>query len=102
MMMPRGSVPTARSVLFIESEVVGFVMPNDCGLEVPPPGVGLTTVTWAVAAAATSAATSAACNCPGLIKVVVLALPFHCTDDPATNPAPLTVTVGAEDPGSAA
>ena len=60
-------------------------------LEVPPPGAGLTTVTFAVPAAAMSVAGIVAVSCVALIKVVVRALPFHLTPEPATKPLPLIV-----------
>ena len=39
---------------------------NDAAVEVPPPGAGLITVTWAVPALAISAAAIAAVNCVAL------------------------------------
>jgi hypothetical protein len=36
-----------------------------------------------------------------LTKVVVSAVPFHLTDEPLTNPLPLTVKVNAAPPASA-
>src|SRR5580693_96508 len=71
-------------------------------LEVPPPGPGLLTVTLAVVAVAMSVAGIAAVNRVPLTKVVVRALPFHNTVEPATKPAPLTVRVNADPPGAAA
>src|SRR2546426_1163503 len=41
----------------------GLVMVNVCGLEVPPPGAGVNTVTCAVPGPAISAAGIAAVNC---------------------------------------
>jgi hypothetical protein len=46
-------------------------------LEVPPPGVGVETVTVAVPAAAMSAAVMAACKLVLETNVVVRGLPFH-------------------------
>lgn len=40
----------------------GLLMVKDCAAEVPPPGVGFTTVTWAVPPVARSAAVIATCN----------------------------------------
>src|SRR5262245_12201714 len=70
-------------------------------LEVPPPGVGLTTVTWGVPTLATSAAVIAAVSWVVLPKVVVLELPFQRTDEFATSPVPLTVSVKAGPPAVA-
>jgi hypothetical protein len=53
------------------------VIVNVSALEVPPPGVGFTTVMAAVPTAAMSAAVMAAVNCVALTNVVVRALPFH-------------------------
>ena len=57
----------------------GLLMVNVEAVDVPPPGVGFTTVTCAVPALARSAAVIAACNCVELTKVVARALWFHCT-----------------------
>lgn len=57
-------------------------MKNVSALEVPPPGVGLKTVIWAVPEIATFAAGTAACNWPVvLLRVVRSAMPFHCTTE---------------------
>ena len=45
---------------------LGALMVNDDAVEVPPPGAGLNTVTWAVAALAMSADVTAAVNCVAL------------------------------------
>jgi hypothetical protein len=50
---------------------------KESALDVPPPGVGLTTVTLAVPAEAMSAAVVAAVNCVLLTNVVVRLDPFH-------------------------
>jgi hypothetical protein len=64
-------------------------------LEVPPPGAGLNTVTWAVPADAMSVAGIAAINWIEDTYFVVRFDPFHCTTEPLTNPLPLTVSVKA-------
>lgn len=74
------------------------VMVNVSAFDVPPPGVGFTTVTAAVPAAATSAAVMDAVNCVALTNVVVRALPFHCTADVLMKLVPFTVSVNAAPP----
>ena len=44
----------------------GALIGNAAAVEVPPPGAGLNTVTWAVPAVAISAEVIAAVNCVGL------------------------------------
>src|SRR5580698_6816985 len=63
--------------------------------DLPPPGVGLLTVTWAVPALATSDFNIFACNFPELLKVVTREDPFHNTCDVVTNPEPYTSIVNA-------
>lgn len=67
-------------------------------LEVPPPGVGFTTVTAAVPAFAISAAVIAAVSCVALTKVVVRALPFHCATELLMKFVPVSVSVNAAPP----
>src|SRR4030042_2052634 len=62
-------------------------------LEVPPPGVGLKTVTLAVPAVAMSAARIEAVTCVELTYVVVRSVPFQRTTEPLTKLVPLTVRV---------
>jgi hypothetical protein len=69
--------------------------------EVPPPGAGLKTATWAVPADVMSAAVTAACNCVALTNVVVRFAPFHWTTELLMNPLPLTVSVKAAPPAVA-
>jgi hypothetical protein len=63
------------------------------GLEVPPPGVGLKTVIFAVLGVAISVAVIVAANWVAETKVVVRFEPFHLTLEVGTNPFPLTVRV---------
>ena len=70
-------------------------------MEVPPPGVGLKTVTLAVPAAAMSAATIEAVSWVEEAYVVVRFVPFHLTTDPEMKLVPLTVNVNAEPPAVA-
>ena len=65
---------------------------------VPPPGPGVETETCAVPAAAMSAAVMAACKVVLDTKVVVRAVPFHCTTDEDRKLAPVTVSVNAAPP----
>ena len=64
----------------------------------PPPGVGLKTVTEAVPAAAISEARIAAVNCVADPYVVVRFDPFQRTTEPFTKFVPLTVNVNPAPP----
>ena len=79
----------------------GPVMVKVSGLEVPPPGDGLVTVTDGVPALATSLARMAAVSCVALTKLVVLALPLKFTTAPVTKLEPLTVRVKVPEPAAA-
>ena len=76
----------------------GVVIVNVCAFDVPPPGVGFTTVTETVPVAFTSAARIAAVTCVEETNVVVLAEPFQFTTDPETKFVPSTVSVKSELP----
>src|ERR1041384_1801295 len=80
---------------------LGALTVNVDPAEVPPPGAGLNTVTWAVPALVMSAAEIAADNCVALMKVVVRAAPFQFTTDPFTKPVPVTVRLNAAVPAVA-
>lgn len=67
-------------------------------LDVPPPGAGVNTVTWAVPAVAMSAADMAAVSWVEDTNVVVRLDPFHWTTEPLTKPVPLTVSVKSDVP----
>src|ERR1019366_8782098 len=69
--------------------------------EVPPPGAGLNTVTWAVPAVPMSEALIAAVTCVPLTYVVVRFVPFQFTTEPLTNPLPFTVRAKAPAPAVA-
>jgi hypothetical protein len=71
-------------------------------MELPPPGLGLTTVTEAVDALAMSDSRTAAVNWKLLTKVVGRGLPFQFTTEAETNPAPFTVRVNPAPPGAVA
>jgi len=96
------AAPPATAVLGDRELSVGLgfgaVIANVCGLEVPPPGAGLKTVTEAVPAVAMSAAVICAVSCVLLPKVVVLALPFQRTTDELLKFVPVTVSVNAGSP----
>jgi hypothetical protein len=79
----------------------GLLIVNVSGLEVPPPGAGVITVTVAVPAVAMSAAVTAACKLVLETKVVVRALPFHWTVEEDTKLLPVTVSVNAAPPAVA-
>jgi hypothetical protein len=80
----------------------GVLMGKKRAFEVPPPGVGLTTVTAAVDAVAMSDARMAAVSLELLTKVVACGLPFQFTVEAGTNPAPFTVRVNPAPPGALA
>jgi hypothetical protein len=96
--------PPATAVLG-DSEVsvglgFGAVIVNVCGLDVPPPGEGVNTVTEAVPAVAMSAAPICAVSCVLLPNVVARWLPFHCTMDELMKFVPVSVSVKAAPPAS--
>jgi hypothetical protein len=66
--------------------------------EVPPPGVGFTTVIAAVPELPMSAAVIAAVNCVALTNVVVRALPFQFATDELMKLVPFRVSVNAAPP----
>jgi hypothetical protein len=70
-------------------------------LEVPPPGVGLATLTRAVPGVATSEAGMAAVICVAVRYVVGRGFPFHSITEAAAKPVPLMVRVKAAEPGKA-
>jgi branched-subunit amino acid transport protein AzlD len=61
--------------------------------DVPPPGAGLTTVTGAEPGTVRSLAGITAVSCVELTNVVTRAVPFHITEEAATNPLPPAVSV---------
>lgn len=74
---------------------------NVSALDVPPPGVGLKTVTEAVPVAAMSLAGTAAVNCVALPNVVTSAAPFHFTAEVLMKFVPVSVNVKAAPPAVA-
>ena len=90
-LLPAMTVLGARLVMVGD----GLLMVKVSALVVPPPGVGLKTVTLAVPALAKSAAGIVALNCVALPKVVVRSAPFHRTLDMLMKFVPLTVSVNS-------
>src|SRR5687768_5009665 len=79
----------------------GLLIVNVLAAEVPPPGVGVKTVTEAVPAVAMSAAEICACSWVLLTNMVVRSLPFQRTTDDATKLPPVAVIVKAPLPTTA-
>src|SRR5262245_4234515 len=76
-------------------------MKNGNAFEVPPPGAGVKTLTFAVPMVAMSVAGIAAVNRVALTKVVGRSLSFHRTTELLAKFVPLTVRVNAAPPTSA-
>jgi hypothetical protein len=76
----------------------GLLIVNVSAFEAPPPGVGVTTVTEAVAALVMSAAPIDAASWVALTNVVVRALPFQFTFELEMKFDPLAVSVNAPPP----
>jgi hypothetical protein len=66
---------------------------NVCAVDVPPPGVGFTTVTDAVPAVTTREDGTVAVSCVEETNVVVSAVPFQFTVEPETKFVPVAVKV---------
>src|SRR5258708_461022 len=69
--------------------------------DVPPPGTGLFTQTFATPIAAISAPVIVAVTRVALTNVVDSGLPLKFTSDDDTNPVPFTVSVNAPPPAAA-
>ena len=76
-------------------------MVKDADADVPPPGAGLKTVTWAPPSAAISLAGIAAVRRVLFPNVVGRSEPFHRTIELEINDEPLTVKVNAGPPVAA-
>lgn len=74
---------------------------NDPAFDVPPPGVGLSTVTCADPAVAMSLARIDAVSCVALTNVVERLFPFHRTVEDDTKFKPFTVRTNAAPPAVA-
>jgi hypothetical protein len=94
--------PAAADVGAIEVSVgVGLLMVNVCAVDVPPPGVGVNTVTEDVPTRATSDAGTVAVSEVALPNTVTSAVPFQFTTEPLTKLVPVTVSVNVESPAVA-
>jgi hypothetical protein len=80
------------------SDGTGVVTVKVTAFDVPPPGVGLTTLTKSRFAVKISAAVIAAVNVVAFTNVVTRGLPFHCTAELLTKPLPFTVNVNPGEP----
>jgi hypothetical protein len=72
---------------------VGLFTVNAVAADVPPPGAGFCTVIWFVELPDRSAAGTTPTSCVALTTLVAISTPFQPTNDPATNPVPVTVTI---------
>ena len=73
---------------------------NVCALDVPPPGLGFTTVIDAVPAVATREAGTVAVSCVEETKLVARGAPFQFTVEVETNLVPFTVKVKSAFPAA--
>jgi len=87
-------LPTGTEVgLMLVNTGRGLMIVKVCGADVPPPGVGVTTVMMAVPTAARSAAGITAVSWVVFTKVVVRAVVLKSTVAPFTKPLPVRVRV---------
>ena len=95
------AAPTFADVCDIDVSIgAGLLIAKLCPVDVPPPGVGLNTVTEAVPAEAMSAAGTEAVSEVALPNVVVRAVPFHFTTEVLTKLVPVSVSVNVAPPAS--
>jgi len=92
---------TAPAGLKLVSVGAGLLTEKVSAAEVPPPGVGVKTVTGTLPPVAMSAVVMPAVSCVALTNVVVRALPFQRTVEPLTKLVPVTVSVKAGPPAVA-
>jgi hypothetical protein len=95
--------PLPTAALLGDSELsvgTGLLMVNVLPAEVPPPGVGVNTVTEAVPAVAMSAAVICAWSWVLLTNVVARLLPFQRTTDVIAKFDPFAVRVKAAPPAT--
>jgi len=78
---------------------VGALTSKKITLDVPPPGLGLITVTEPAPALATSEESTVAFSRELFTNVVARGLPFQRTTAPETKPVPFTVNVNPGLPG---
>jgi hypothetical protein len=98
---PPAVAELGTSPLVVGTGLLPALMVNVWALEVPPPGAGLNTVTWAVPAAAMSVAGIDAVNWVEEINVVARSAPFQRTTEFVTKLVPFTVNVNAAPPAVA-
>jgi hypothetical protein len=92
------TVPPGATVVELTDRIGAATIENARGVEVPPPGVGENTVTWAEPIDTTSAAGIAAVSWPALTYVVGRSAPFQRTTDDEAKLLPFTVSVNADCP----
>jgi hypothetical protein len=85
--------PAVAQVGLSELMVGTALIVNVCALDVPPPGLGFTTVIDAVPAVATRDADTVAVSCVEETKLVARGVAFHFTVEPETKLVPFTVKV---------
>jgi hypothetical protein len=88
-----GPPTVAELGLMLDKAGTGLLTVKVCGLDVPPPGAGLKTVTATVPVDAMSEAVMAAVKVEPVTNVVERSAPFQRTTDPEINPDPATVNV---------
>ena len=93
--------PFGRGVTSASNPVSGLTL-NFAALLMPPPGVGLKTVTSNIPSAARSVSGITAINCVAETNVVTRAVPFQRTTDVGTKFVPVTVSINAGSPLKAA
>lgn len=98
---PPAVAELGERVVMVGTGLVAGLMVKVRAPDVPPPGVGLKTVTLAVPAVAMSVAGMAAVSCVDEIYVVVRSVPFHWTVEVGMKLEPVTVRVKAVPPAAA-
>jgi len=83
-------LPVGKRLLTVGN---GLLIVNVSGVLVPPPGIGLLTVTDLVPPTAIAAALMFALTCVESMSVVVCAVPPKSITEPLTNLVPVTVSV---------
>src|SRR5207302_759788 len=95
------TVPLPLPELVTLSVAIGGPMVKIWAAEVPPPGAGVTAVTWVVPAATRSPTAIAACTSLLRSEVAVRVAPVPCAKHPAPVLLPLIVGVMAAPPAVA-
>jgi hypothetical protein len=89
-----------KSVRLKKTDASGALMGKKSAADVPPPGLGLTTVIEAVDALLMSDARIVAVSLELFMYEVVRATPFHFTTEAGTKPVPFTVNANPAPPGA--